>query len=231
MFGRGGGEGRVGTLLISILSESLVFAKNMSEWIICSKKWAICLFAHFWWATWMIHSQLLIPSKRLERSAHITQRECANFLLFFRKLTKKCKKHTKYNLLEFFWAKCSFFVSESEKWAIRSKNLAIRSICSFVLSDLSKLLTFAHLSWATWSNSSHSLTCHERPERFAHSCSFALSDQSKWLTYAHFSWANEWMSKWANSQPWGVGRCGLHEGVALKGDNSLCTLFSRSRAN
>ena len=153
------------------------------------------------------------------------------FFAFFRKLTKKCKKHTKYNLLEFFWANCSFFVSESEKWAIRSKNLAIRSICSFVLSDLSKLLTFAHLSWATWSNSSHSLTCHERPERFAHSCSFALSDQSKWLTYAHFSWANEWMSKWANSQPWGVGRCGLHEGVALKGDNSLCTLFSRSRAN
>ena len=151
---------------------------------------------------------------------YITQRECANFLLFFRKLTKKCKKHTKYNLLEFFWANCSFFVSESEKWAIRSKNLAIRSICSFVLSDLSKLLTFAHLSWATWSNSSHSLTCHERPERFAHSCSFALSNQSKWLTYANFSWANERIPN-----PGGWGDVGCMRGLHWKG-TIPCVLFS-----
>ena len=230
MFGRGGGRAGLGLC-------SSVFWANRS---FLPKTWANELFAQkserFAYLLifgerpeWFTHNCSFPLSDLSDRLTSL--RGNVQIFCFFLENLQKCKKHTKYNLLEFFWANCSFFVSESEKWAIRSKNLAIRSICSFVLSDLSKLLTFAHLSWATWSNSSHSLTCHERPERFAHSCSFALSDQIKWLTYAHFSWANEWMSKWANSQPWGVGRCGLHEGVALKGDNSLCTLFSRSRAN
>ena len=32
-------------------SNLLVFCRKMSEWVICSKKWAIHSFAHFWWAT------------------------------------------------------------------------------------------------------------------------------------------------------------------------------------
>ena len=81
------------------------------------------------------------------------------------------------------------------------------------MSDLSELLTVAHLSWATWAIRSWLLISSERPERFTHSCSFVLSDHSKSLTVAHLIWAkwakcgnermNEWaMSKWANSQPW-----------------------------
>ena len=55
----------------------------------------------------------------------------------------------------------------------------IAHIGSFVMSDLSYLLTVAHLSWATWVNRLH--------------LSWAI-------------WANEWMSEWAmsewvNSQP------------------------------
>ena len=53
-------------------------------------------------------------------------------------------------------------------------------IRSFVLSELSESLTFAHLSWATWTIRSQSLICPERPEQIAHICSFVLSDLSKW---------------------------------------------------
>ena len=104
---------RAGNSLIWYLGESLVFCSKMSEWVICSKKWAIHSFAHFWWAKW-----------------------------------------------------------------------AIRSHCSFPLSDLSKLLMVAHFWWAKWMISSHrsfdfsemsnsltSLTKKEemsKNERFAH---------------------------------------------------------------
>ena len=49
------------------------------------------------------------------------------------------------------------------------------------MSDLSKLLTVAHLSWATWAIRSWSLICLEQPEQFAHNRSFVLSDLSELL--------------------------------------------------
>ena len=61
---------RVGNSLIVFLSESIVFCQNISEWAICSKKWAICSFAHFWWATWSICSWSLISSEQSEQIAH-----------------------------------------------------------------------------------------------------------------------------------------------------------------
>ena len=76
-------------------------------------------------------------------------------------------------------------------------------ICSFPLSNLSKPLTVAHLSWVTWAICSRSLISSERPERFTHGPSFVLSDLSELLTVAHFIWvkwanegmSNEWMSE------------------------------------
>ena len=62
--------GRAGNSLIGFMSESLVFYKKMSKWAICSKKWEICSFAHFWWVTWMIPSCSLIFGERPERIAH-----------------------------------------------------------------------------------------------------------------------------------------------------------------
>ena len=59
-----------GNSLIWFPRESLVFCSKMSEWSICSKKWAIHLFAHFWWATWAIPSWSLISSERPERISH-----------------------------------------------------------------------------------------------------------------------------------------------------------------
>ena len=59
------------------------------------------------------------------------------------------------------------------EWAIGSKKWVIRS---FLVSDLSDLLTVAHFSelltvahfwWATWAICSQLLFCHEQPKRFA----------------------------------------------------------------
>ena len=61
------------------------------------------------------------------------------------------------------------FWEHKSKWVIHSKN---KAICSFI--NLCDLLTFAHLSWATWANCSHFLIC---PEQF------------------------EQMSEWVNSHP------------------------------
>ena len=61
---------RAGNSLIWFPSESLVFCPKMSEWAICSKKWATHSFAHFWLATWGICSRLLISSERCERIAN-----------------------------------------------------------------------------------------------------------------------------------------------------------------
>ena len=61
---------------------------------------------------------------------------------------------------------------------------------SFVMSDLSDLLTVPVLTWSTWVNRSQSLICPEWSERIAHSRSFDSSDLSKWAN-----------AQWANSQP------------------------------
>ena len=52
--------------------------------------------------------------------------------------------------------------------------------CSFVMSDLSDLLTVDLLIWATWAIRSQLLICLERSEQIAHSCSLDLSEMSKW---------------------------------------------------
>ena len=66
----------------------------------------------------------------------------------------------------------------------------IANICWYDMSNLSDLLTVAHLSWASWGIRSQSLIC---PERFAHSLSLVLSNLSESLSFAHLSWAT-----WAN---------------------------------
>ena len=60
---------------------SLVFCQKSERMSNLLKKWAICSLAHFWWATWAICSQSLIPSERPEQISH-SQKELANLLLF-----------------------------------------------------------------------------------------------------------------------------------------------------
>ena len=55
----------------------------------------------------------------------------------------------------------------------------IAHICSFVMTNLSDLLTVVHFSWFTWAIPSQLLICPEPPEQIAHICSFVLSDLSK----------------------------------------------------
>ena len=200
---------RAGNLLFRFQSDSLVFCPKMSKWAIRSKKWAIHSFAHFWWATWAIHSRSLISSERHEwiaygrsflvsdlsdsltslicgeqpeRFTHIAHQNIGNerFDHFFNKKIKKSYiKCTKNRILDFF---SQHFLSKS-------------LICSFPQSDLSESLMVAHFSWATWAIHSQSLISSQRPERFTHRRSFVLSDLSESLTVAHLIWA-----KWVNER-------------------------------
>ena len=61
---------RVGNFLIEFWSKSLTFCQKSEQISNSLKKWVICSFALFWWATWAIRSQLLIPSEQPEQIAH-----------------------------------------------------------------------------------------------------------------------------------------------------------------
>ena len=136
----------------------LFFAKKSERMRDALKKRVIRAFTHFWWATWVICSQLLIPSERPERIAHghsFVLRDLSNSLtslrrneqIFFFFFTVKRTKNTIF--LEFFGANRKFFGERIRKGAICSTKPSDSLICSFALSNLRKLLTFAHLTQAT----------------------------------------------------------------------------------
>ena len=154
----------------------------MSKWAIRSKKRAICSFAHFLGATWANRAWSLIFVERPERFADIAnylwatdltdwltsliKKEGISKSLAFLNLQKTYKKHIKNMILViFFWANRLFFVSKraNEWFAQKNERFAhliiyheqperIAHSCSW--SDLSELLTVAHLIWANerWSN-------------------------------------------------------------------------------
>ena len=154
---------RVGNSLIGFLSESLVLSnKKMSDSL---------MVALFWWATWAIcsHRSFLV-SDLSESLTSLIKKEGMSELLVFKQKTYK-----KYDFSHIFWANCSFFVSKRVNERFAQKKRAIRSFahlswatwatwvnrsrslichggperfahsCSFVLGDLSKLLTVTHL--------------------------------------------------------------------------------------
>ena len=127
-------------------------------------------------------AHLLIFGEQPDWFAHIAHYWWANegIARFLKKVPKNMI------LVTYFWASRSF-VKLKSKWAICSKKRANRSkkraICSFIMIDLSQLLTVAHLSWVTWAIRSQLLICSEQSERIAHSRSFDVIE-----------WANERMS-------------------------------------
>ena len=145
------------------------------------------MITHFWWATWAICSH-----------HSLKKRKGANRLFFL----PYENIQTKNILVKFCWAN-NLFLWAKEQMSDLLKKKSNLLICSFIMIDLSKLLTVAHLSWATWAIHSQLLFWHEWPEQFAHSCSFVLSGLSKSLTIAHMIWviwandrmSNKWMSK------------------------------------
>ena len=112
-----------------------------------------------------------------------------------------------------FWMICSFFVIER---AIRSRKRGNCSCRSFVMSDLSKLLTVALLSWVTSVNRSLFLflkkpMSEQRRELFAlgHKKEEKLSKTDKKSHHSSHNYSWKWTilserakSEWANSQPW-----------------------------
>ena len=156
---------RVRNLLIGFLSELLFFAKNelMSDLlkkpsnslIFCEwperfthitnfgerPEW-LAHITYFWWATGAICSHRSIKKEGMSK-----------LLLYF---------------IQIFWANRSFFVSKRVKERMsdllrKNKQFAHSLIyherpAHFSMSNLSDLLTVAHLSWAIWANRSFDLS-------------------------------------------------------------------------
>ena len=107
------------------------------------------MVAYFWWATWVIGSH-----------HSLKKRKWVNHSFFSKNLQKCTKKH----FIQIFLSESLVFCEQKSKWAICSEKRSNLLICSFIMSDLSKLLTVAHLSWRTWAIHSRLLFWHERPE-------------------------------------------------------------------
>ena len=127
---------------------------------------------HFWLATWAVRSLFCFFQKNSIKTVKNVQKiqfysnyfEQIAYFLWAKEKNDRFAKKTE-------WFAHSLFCAEQP--------VQITHICSFVMSNLSDLLTVAPLSWATWANHSHSLICIDIFER-----------KSKWV-----------MCEWANSQP------------------------------
>ena len=149
---------RAGNSLIWFPSESLVFCPKMSEWAIHSKKCLIHSFALFLWATWAIRSWSLISSERCEQIAHgrsFFVSDLSDSLTWLRGNERSWANHSGRSPKKRKWANRSVMLiclERPERFAHgfisseRPERFAHGS--SFVLSDLSKSLTVAHLIWA-----------------------------------------------------------------------------------
>ena len=164
----------------------------MSEIAIHSKSERFIHSLIFGEQPWTICSRLLIPSERPEQIAHgrsFVLSDLSNSLTFcFFKLFKNCEdiqKNCFFSSNFFERIACFLWAKEGKQFSQKKSDLLI---CSFIMSNLSYLLTFAHFSWATWSICSLWLICPEWPVRTAQICSFVSSDLSKG---ANEQWANE----------------------------------------
>ena len=99
--------------------------------------------AHFWWATWAIHSHCSFSVSNLSDSLTSLTKKRGNeqFAHFLN------KKNRIYNILK-------------------------NKILDFLAKIFWANHSFAHFLWATWANRSWSLIFGEQPERFAHIAHF-----------------------------------------------------------
>ena len=129
----------------------------------------------FWWKTRV--GNLLIEF----RISNFAQKEWVKLLLFLKTYKKTVTNFPKNTFFQILLSKLLIFCEQKRKWVICSKKLCHSLIRSFVLSNLSESLTFAHLSWKTSVIRSESLICPVRPQRIAHICSFVLRNLSEWV--------------------------------------------------
>ena len=110
--------------------------------------------AHLSWATWAIRSLRSEGISKTLKKLYKTYKICLSEPLIFCERKRKC-------------AICSKQPSDSLICIEQSEGIA--HICSFVMSDLSGLLTVAHSSWAraNWANGSHLLICSEQFEQMS----------------------------------------------------------------
>ena len=168
----------------------------MSKWTICIEKTRDSLIFGEWPEPFS-HSRSFVMSDLSNSLTSLFKNEGMSELLTIFKLPKKCTKNM--ILFKFFLVNCLFLwvkerlsnlLKKTSNLLICSLTMSNLSSHSFVMSNLSNLLTIAHLSWATWAISSLFLICPEQSEQMAQSCSL------QWAIF--FSkWA---MSEWANEQ-------------------------------
>ena len=162
---------RVGNSPIDFLSESLVFCKKLAnkQWAQKTSDSLICSFfvsnlsnsfpvAHFWWAIWANWSQALIFGEWPERFAYSHSFVMSNLsdlltllfkkewmsesLVFLKNLQKYFLKT--YRKLDFFqqiFSELLVFLWGKEQMSDSLKKLSNSLICSFIMSNLSDLLT------------------------------------------------------------------------------------------
>ena len=147
---------RVGNLLVVFFSESLIFCEKNSKRAIRSKQTSDYLIhscfvsdlltvAHF--GELFTHSHSFLVSDLTVThitSLYLKKTEWANCSFF--------KTYKKYDFIQIFLSESLIFLWAKEQFT--QKKLAIRSGCSFVMSDLRDLLMVAHLWWVTWANCS-----------------------------------------------------------------------------
>ena len=140
----------------------------------------LLMVALFWWATWAIcsHRSSLVSNLNVCSHRSLKKGEWAkrSFFSTYKKHTKSVKK---YDFSQIFWVNCSFLLIERANewfaqrrraicsftllswatWANRSWSLFWHErpeqfvySCWFVLNNLSKSLTVAHLIWAIRAN-------------------------------------------------------------------------------
>ena len=151
------------SFLVSYLSDLLTIAHFLwATWanfswslIFGERPERIAHIAHFWWATWANHSH---PSPKKWKLKNLL----IFWIIFFNRIHIK---HTKNKILDFL---PNFFERIAHSLISYEQPERIAHSCSFVLTDLSDLLTVAHFLWATWVICSKSLICLERSERITH---------------------------------------------------------------
>ena len=127
---------------------------------------------------WANHSFLAKNEQLSDLLTLLIKKDGMSESLVKKKHTKNAPKST---ILQYY---SNFFERIAHSLIYPERPERIAHSCSFVMSDLSDLLTVALLTWVTWANHSQSLIWFERSEQM-----------SEW---AMSKWA---MSKWANSQP------------------------------
>ena len=115
--------------------------------------------------------------------------KCYMFYKFLKSTV--CSVNQGWEFAHLIFERITRFLSKNECMSDSLKKMSDSLSRSFLVSNLSNLLTIVHFLWATWANRSWSLIFGEWPEGFAHIAHFW------WATWAIHSHRSPKKRKWA----------------------------------